>query len=226
MADATTWLTEEERTAVSDAVIDAERGTSAEIVPAVASESSDYPQVASLLGFLGSLLMLSIAWMLTEGQGSQDGQWYEDPWHVAFRLPVLLGAACLGYIVVPRMLVTDAATRLIASDEDLDDSVLMAAHTLFHDRRIHHTERRTGVLIYVSLLERRAAIVADTTVLETVTQDGVDALRDHLVERLHAGERAEALTSTIKRLGERLARSLPSTGSDENALPDALVILD
>jgi putative membrane protein len=106
------------------------------------------------------------------------------------------------------------------------DEVWGRSRQVFFDSRVHHTAGRTGLLIYVSLFERMAAVLADEAVTERLGQPALDALRDQLTAALAAQSLADALCATITAAGPRLAAALPREPGDVNELPDALVVLN
>jgi putative membrane protein len=105
--------------------------------------------------------------------------------------------------------------------------VVTAARHAFFDSRVHHAPSRSGLLLYVSLLEHEALILADQQVLKVLGQDKLNALCLELVNELKRGSRvADALCRAIAQAGDLLAGALPAPESNPNELPDALVILD
>ena len=97
---------------------------------------------------------------------------------------------------------------------------------MFHARHIGRTASRSGLLIYVSIFERTAAIVADEAILEKLGQGAIDGLCRQLVNRLKHGEPIAALCATIAAAGGRLAPLFPPSAAGTNELGDALILLD
>jgi putative membrane protein len=97
---------------------------------------------------------------------------------------------------------------------------------IFHDRRIHHTRAASGVLLYVSLLERRAVVLADRGAFEALGQDSIDDVCRGLTEDLRRGDVPAALCASVRRLGELLGKKLPRGSADRNELADALITID
>lgn len=106
------------------------------------------------------------------------------------------------------------------------DEVLLRSRQVFFDGRVHHTAGRTGILIYVSLFERMAAVLADDAVIEKLGQATLDEMRDHLTASLSRQSLADAIFGTIAAASPKLADVLPRAEGDVNELPDALVVLD
>jgi putative membrane protein len=90
---------------------------------------------------------------------------------------------------------------------------------MFYEAGIANTEAEMGLLIYLSLLERRLELIADRGILK-----GVPALDwNQLLFALHqAGEKPEpeSLLKGLRDLGNLLAQHLPATGENPNELPD------
>jgi len=85
------------------------------------------------------------------------------------------------------------------------------------------TTGRTGILIYLSLAEHRAEIIADETIATKVNADvWGDALAAMLTE-IRRGQMADGLIAAIGRVGLLLAEHFPRAADDVNELPDRLI---
>ena len=116
--------------------------------------------------------------------------------------------------------------RLFTPRGEMQTEVHERARQTFFDQRIHHTKSSGGLLIYVSLFERMAAVIADETVIEKLGMPAIEALCNHLTAKLHDGELSAALEDTILRAGDQLVRVVPRESGDVNELADALVTMD
>ncbi len=116
--------------------------------------------------------------------------------------------------------------RLFAPQSEMRDDVAARSREVFFDNRVHHTGGGTGMLIYVSLFERMAAIIADQQIVDQLRQSGLDELCAELTGLLHVGHPADALCQVVATAGDRLADVLPCTSTDVNELADALVTID
>jgi putative membrane protein len=121
-------------------------------------------------------------------------------------------------------LLSAAATglrRLFVSRKLMDASVHTAARARFIDQGISVTRARTGVLVYVSLFERRVEIVADIGI-------PVDRLGDRwnqVVRSIDAAARdgVDPFLTALQTLGPLLAEAVPRSADDVNELPDDMV---
>jgi putative membrane protein len=99
-----------------------------------------------------------------------------------------------------------------------------AALEQFVMRRVTHTRNRCGVLIYVSLAERYARIIADEGIAQKVTAAEWQNAVDELTRNMRAGQTVAALSAAIGRCGAVLAAHAPPDGSP-NTLPDRLYVV-
>jgi putative membrane protein len=192
-------------TALRDAVSAIEARSSAELVIAVRARSAPYRHAELLVGLLAGLATL--AFLLF------------SPWEFALHWflidPVLIGA-----------LVALAASRLppvrraLTPRSHREARVRTAAGTVFLEKGVHHTRDRTGILLYVSLLERRALLLPDSTVEREVPRRewrAAAAAIDRVVAQ--GGDGAE-VARALASLADLLALHLPHRAGDINELPD------
>lgn len=201
-------LSPQDRRRISAAIQAAEASTSGEIVCVLARSSSDPTALAVLVAALASL---ALPWFL-----------------VAFTtLPVqeilwlqLALFAVLGLLLsLPRVrvaLLPPAIRRAVAH---------RAAMEQFAVRGIGRTKDRTGVLIFVSLAERYARIVADEAIASRVAQSEWQGAVDALVGPMRADRVADGLVEAIDRCGAVLAAHFPRTPTDRDELPDRIYLM-
>ena len=225
MKRATKFFTDFEKTRIQNAVQDAEALTSAEIVPMVATSSGRYDRAEDVAGLWVGVISMAVAWFLLRAQGSAEADW-GTVWS-RFELPILIGCVVIGFIVGATASNYISGLRgLFIPKRQMREEVEAAAARAFFDARIHHTEGATGMLIYLSLFERTARILADEAVLDAIGTDTLDALRDELIEGIVDGDTATAICEVIKHAGEKLAEPLPRAEDDTNEHSDSLVLLD
>ena len=90
-------------------------------------------------------------------------------------------------------------------------------------RNVHRTQARTGVLVFVSIAERYAEVVADEGINAKVGQHVWDGVVRELTK--HAGDDrlADGFVKAIEQVGSVLAEPFPVTSGDTNELDDHLV---
>ncbi len=103
--------------------------------------------------------------------------------------------------------------------------VRRSALAQFLAQNIHTTKGRTGVLIYVSLAERIAEVVADQGIYQKVGPRCWDEIVAGLVEELERGRARAGFVAAIRASGELLAAHFPPRRANPNELPDRLIVL-
>lgn len=225
MQRASTLFSDQQKKQVAQAVAQAEAATSAEIVPVVATASGRYDRAEDIVGLWVGLVAMIVVYEVLPHPAAEPGSWGGPPTWLKL---VLLAAAVVAGFIAGALTAMRAAwlRRLLAPRREMADEVLRQAQHVFFDSRVHHTAGRTGVLIYISLFERMAAVIADQAVLDKLGQPALAEMRDHLVEALKTQPTADALCAAIQAAGQRLAPVLPRQVDDVNELSDALVTID
>src|SRR5262249_47824779 len=94
------------------------------------------------------------------------------------------------------------------------------ARVTFFDKGIRRTKNRTGVLVYVSLVEREVVVLADDGVMRAVSAAEWDKATGAIAAVVRENKDALMLAKQIATLGNVLARRLPLAADDVNELPD------
>ena len=193
------------RAALTDCVKKIEATTDAELVLVVRARSGSYRHADYLCGAL--FAFLSLLFLLFSPFD------FHQYW-VAVDVALLFAIAAF---VSSR---SNSLRRLLTTDKFRSAAVRTGAAAMFYEAGIANTHAEMGVLIYLSVLERRLELIADRGILK-----GVNALEwNQLLFELHeAGRKADSQTLQVglENLGALLAKHLPATGENLNELPDA-----
>jgi putative membrane protein len=87
------------------------------------------------------------------------------------------------------------------------------------------TAGKTGVLLYLSLRERRADIVADEAIAAKVAPDVWGAAMATLLDHVRAGRAGVGMAEAVTQMGHILAEHFPKGSENPNELPDRLIEL-
>ena len=219
-------FTDADRAAIHDAVADAERRTSGEIVPVVASASDDYERAEDTFGLWLSLLLLAGAWFLFQDAGPSDDAWGAR-WEIRLGLlPVLgivTGGWILGILLARRV---PAFKRAAASRSDMEGRVVQAAEDAFRTFHVRGTKAATGIVLYVSLFERIVCIRGDEAISAKVGAEDWRGICDGLTRALREGRARDGMVEAIRRCGDLLAAHFPPPPGDVNELVNDLRIID
>jgi putative membrane protein len=197
----------EDYAAVSAAIRKAETQTSGQIVCVLAHSSSEYGYVPILWA---SVLALVTPWPLIYFTEWSVQRIFLLQLVVFIVVGVVLALAPLRFALVPRAVQRARAHR--------------AALEQFVVRGITRTKKRTGVLIFVSLAERYARIIADEGIAAKVHNSEWQAAIDALTAHMRDGRIVEAFTAAVDRCSAALAAHAPPDGSP-NELPDRLYLM-
>lgn len=97
------------------------------------------------------------------------------------------------------------------------------AITCFRIGAERRTHGRTGILIYVSLREHHAEILADAAIAGKVSPEVWGEAMSALLNGIRAGDLASGLTGAIGKVGAVLAEHFPRAADDQNELPDRVI---
>jgi putative membrane protein len=87
------------------------------------------------------------------------------------------------------------------------------------------TVGRTGILIYLSMAERRAEIVADDAILKVTDEHTWGEAMAALLAEVREGRPGDGICAAITRVGTVLAEHFPRSSADANEIPDKLIEL-
>lgn len=200
--------------AVERAVQGAEAHTSGEIVPYAVSHSDHYEAALWKGATLGAFLAVAAAAasrILGDAWGGPS-----LPWIV---IPSLAGGA-LGYLAAALIRPLKLA---LAGRATVDHRVQERAAAAFVEAEVFATRERTGVLVFLSLYERRVVVMGDKGISAHVRQEEWDGLVAGIVTGMRAGRPGHALAEAIARCGELLQRhGVAARADDTDELPDRL----
>ncbi len=208
------FLSDTDRTAIEAAVTAAEKKTSGEIVPMVVSASYHYP-MADVIG--GLALALPATFLLTPLIG---GMLWLGTWNLWVFLGLFTLLFILGQAIVRRSL---ALRRVFISNREIDAEVQEAAMTGFFTKGLYRTRDETGVLIFISLFERRVWILADRGIDRKVAPGQWDDLVAVIVEGIKQKRTAAAICEAVERAGDLLAHHFPIREDDQDELSNLIV---
>jgi putative membrane protein len=201
-------ISAQDRNRISAAIRGVEARTSGEIVCVLARTSSD---ATALLLLMVALATLALPWILVAF--TQMSVHRILLLQIATFL-VLVSALCLPFV---RVALTPPAARRAAAHR--------LAMEQFEIRNLARKTERTGILIFVSLAERYARIIADEGVAARVPQSEWKAAVDALVAHMRHGRIADGFVAAIDACGNVLATHFPRTGTSRDELPDRIYVI-
>lgn len=98
--------------------------------------------------------------------------------------------------------------------------VLDRAAQIFDKLQMQRTKLRNGVLIYLSIENRKFAILGDAGINAVVAEDFWDNIKNNMFAHFREGQFLEGLVEAIKQSGEQLKKHFPYETDDVDELPD------
>ncbi|MCX5864137.1 MAG: hypothetical protein NTW42_03570 [Deltaproteobacteria bacterium] len=208
MTHAETFFTEAERQQIAATIGEVEKKTSGEVVAMVVAASDTYPEARLLAGLtIGGLAALLITDLFLADS-------------LGYFVPLLLcGTMAVGSLakIFPPLL------RLFIPDSRLETRVAERALRAFYEKKLHATRDNTGVLFFISLLERKVWILADSGIYQKISQDALLAHASDIATGIKQGQACNALCRQIEAVGVILAQHFPIKADDTNELSNELI---
>ena len=224
-------LGSEDHRRIVEAVAAAEVLTRGEIVCVVIDEAAHYGEVPLAWAAAGALLLPLLA--LAGAQVTRHFDYRLGGWeagHIAaahaaifatlgtyalFQIGLFVLLFVLFSILPIRRWLTPASHKRLHVRE--------RAMEQFLARDLDKTREQTGVLIFVSLHDRRAEVLAGAGISDKLDQSAWNNVIADLVSGIKTGKPGDGFVAAIERCGRLLAQHFPAGQNNPNELPDALV---
>lgn len=213
-------FSEAELQRIKDAVKEAEKEISGEIVPVIVGKSGVYPTAAYkgaiIFGLLGFVSMILVDRYIIE---DASNTLYYDPVFIFFVVVVsgVIGALLPG--------ISDKVKRLLIGQRELDEYTQQRAENAFLEEEVFNTRHRTGIMIFISFFEHEVIVMADRGISKVVDQKEWDKIVADLIGFIKQGKIVEGIEAGVKRCGQiLLEKGFNKTSDDINELRDDLRI--
>jgi putative membrane protein len=201
-------ISEHDRARISAAIRAAETRTSGEIVCVLAESSADATGLPILLATLAAL---ALPWVLI----------------ATTALPVrsILVLQVITFIVLALVLCLPQIRVALLPRRARRRLAHRVAVEQFSIRGISRKKDRNGILIFVSLAEHYARIIADAGIASKVPQAQWQGAIDTLVAECGHGRTADGFISAVEVCGSVLAAHFPRTAESRDELPDRIYVI-
>jgi putative membrane protein len=177
-----------------------EAASSAEVVVEIRAHSGSYAHAEARFAALAAFVVLLVVLF--------------SPWDIApiWVPPIVLGGYIMG-VLLARL--SNFIRRSMTTRRDRDARVRTTAAATFVERGITNTSRETGLLIFLSVLERRMELIADRGILDAVSVLEWNQLLEKTRQR---AADTETLLEVLRELEPLLTRYLPVRAEDRDEL--------
>lgn len=218
-------FSEKDRQAVSDAIREAESRTSGEIVAVVAAASGAYGHAAGLFAVLAAVAALVVGALVLRRLPGPGSAWTgPGPGQI---LAVNALSVFFGYQL--GLVLTEFLPILkmpFAPRAEVERELRRSASAAYQRFKVGRTVHSTGVLIYVSLQERRALVLGDGAVNEKLEDKDWQGVCRLVTQGMAASRPTDGLCAAVHAAGELLAKHFPLKIGDTNELSNTLNLLD
>ena len=221
-------MSEADHAKVSAAIAAAEGSSDGEIIAAATDLSDFYHDVAlhwAVLVLIATLAIFAAAPALLQ-------YWFEvflsgwRPEPTLGELLTLLLVLSVAKFTIALLLLKYMPLRLLLTPGATKSRrVRRRAISIFKAGAERRTVGRTGILIYLSMGEHRAEIVADEAITKVTTPETWGEAMEALLVEVKAGRPADGMVAAIERVGEVLKQHFPRSSGDTNEIPDKLIEL-
>jgi len=208
------YLSNEDLKRIEEKIAQVEKKTSGEIVPMIIFKSSTVGHIPLIIYSLGILLYY------ISGAPELLAEYFEYSWWYIFAWALLL-------MPLTRMLSKlEFIYRVFVSPLDRQSQVEQRAMNEFYKAGLNKTDGSTGVLLFVSILDHQALVLADKTISEKLDSKVWQEVVSLLIQGIRSKNMADGFCKAIEKCGEILAPHFPIQKSDKNELSNKLVILE
>jgi putative membrane protein len=211
------FLSEAEQEKITATVQQMEQQTSGEIVFMVVPQSHSYP-VAMICGASSVSFICAIFLMPALGEVLWLGG--QNAWVFIALFAVFYP---LWHGLMERV---NGLKRIFVTRRQSADEVRKAALTHFFTEQLYRTQDANGILLYVSLFERQAWILADSGINARIDQQQWQAVIDRVTEGIRKKNACAAICEEIVTIGDLLRTHFPRRDNDHNELRDAIFVSD
>jgi putative membrane protein len=201
-------LSTNDRSRIADAIRAAEAKTSGEIVCVLAQSSS---HAGALPVLLAAVVALALPWGLVA--------------LTAMTVQRILLLQVIAFLVLLAFLCLPAVRAALLPRSARRAAAHRAAMEQFMLRGIAHKQERSGILVFVSLAERYARIIADDGIAARVSPAQWQAAIDALTAHMRDGRIADGFIAAIALCGNELAAHFPRTEGSRDELPNRIYLI-
>ena len=199
-------LNDTDRKSLEGIVAKAEENTSGEIVPAIMNSSDLYPVAHFRAALIGGILGSILCYYFYN---------FEDP-------IALIWAQIPGMIIFYLLAYIPFIKRNLISKSQMDEEVYQRALEVYHERSVSLTRDRTGILIYISILERQVHILADTGISSKVSSDFWQEIVNEMISDIKKDQIVKAMSSAITSCGNKLSEHFPPRADDTDEIKNSI----
>lgn len=202
------FFTIDEEKRITETIKKTEKKTIGEIAVMVVDSSDQYPEAEAI----GSIFMSSLISMILT-----TGFFHQNMWAFIFFCILLFFPITFFFRRFP------ALKTLFISPDRAEYCVYERAIKGFYEKKLYKTKMHTGVLFFISLLEKKVWVLADEGIYKKIQQEALNTHAQRIAEGIKNNKACDALCSSIEEIGEILTEHFPYKADDINELTDRVI---
>ncbi len=218
-------LSKEDIKEIGSAVQKAESKTSGEIATAMIKESYNYAiyelMFAVIIGFVYFVAMMFFA-------GSIEQYLQSKFWDYSVNYLIMFYGFSTFVVITIFYFIGNISSidRLIVPKRIRLQKVQERATRYFMESGVYNTKDRTGILIFISIMEHRVELLADSGINQKIPKEKWQSIVDNIISGIKQKQIAKHLIESIDECGNLLAEHFPIQADDKNELTDDIDILE
>jgi putative membrane protein len=211
-------FTSEDLKRIEAAVREAEKQTSGEIVPYVVHASDPYDDALWRSGLLFGILTLTTFVVIHS---------FSQSWETFELVQVGIGTLAAGLAGVALTRFSETIRRFFAGSDLIERRTAQRAAEAFLAEEVFNTRDRTGILLFLSLLEHKVIVLGDSGINAKVQKAEWEDVAKTIVNGMRTGKPADGLIDAIRQCGELLKREgVAIKPDDKNEISDQMRMSD
>lgn len=209
-------ISKENQQLIKEAVQDLELESSGELVLYLAKDSSKYQSgkwiLSSILGVLGAILVpvLGYFWLLPSGITILEV------------CMLILSLMLVGFLIT---WISPGMRASLLGKSFVHNKVMGKAHRVFLEKEVFQTVDRTGILIYISALEKEVVVLGDTGISSVVKPEDWEEVVSHIIQGIKNKDVSAGILQAVKDCKKLLLdNKFKVRPDDTNELPDEITI--
>jgi len=206
-------LSDHDRSELDRRIAETEKRTNCQIVLSIIGRCDVYEELPWKAFALGA----SLAGLAAIVINTVVPLWYTRSATLVAILATLAGGALLALLTV----LFPGFAKYFLTSSQAEEEIRQYAQALFLERELFATRGRTGILVLVSLFERRVVILPDTGLAHQLPEKTLHDIIGSMTPFLKKGDIRKAFETVLEHLSRTIRAAGSGTGRD--ALPNALI---
>ncbi len=181
--------------------------TSGEIVPVISRQSSSYRTVEVLNTFILSYIFMFILYST----------------HKSITPTNMLVLTLIAMVLVMIMFRIGFFKRILVPKRLMKQKVHSAAMVAFYKHGVHNTKDKTGILIYISLMERMVVVIGDEGIHQKVGSEAWSDVINIIVDGIKKRKLVDGMVNGMESCRELLRTHFPASADNRNEIKNKVI---